>query len=317
MRTPRPVTVSRSSTLVKTALRGSARGDYRLAEQRLQQALKLARSSTTLSEVGRPALWNELGMVCKYLGKFDKAERYYRRALRYARRFSKTADREFFLADLYHNLGGLEHARQHFSRAETYARKGLQLRLGCAKPDSIAVAADRAALAAILDGLDKHAESERHYRAALRTYRREYGPDHLEIALILNNLGALCQATGRTRRAEFYCRSALEMKRRKLGDSHPDVAVTMNNLGMLYVGLGKSSLARVYLQQAVQILKATLGARHPSTRAVGRMVIELSDEREAPETATLVVPSCSQALSNQPVRPGGSVAGAQNNASRC
>lgn len=174
----------------------------------------------------RPAVWNQLGMVCKYSGKFDAAERYYRLALRHARRCAKGPEREFFIATLYHNLGGVEHSRRRFSRGEKYARKGLRLRLDWAAPNSLAVASDRAALAAILDGLHRPDESEELYHRALRTYRREYGPRHPEIAVILNNLGALYAATARPKRAESHYLAALRMKRGLLGTSHPDVAVT-------------------------------------------------------------------------------------------
>ena len=260
--------VSRSSTLVKTALHCSARGDYRLAEAHLREALKLAPNKNGLSPTSRPALWNALGMVCKYLGKFDKAEGYYRRAMQHAQHLPKTPSREFFLANLYHNLGGVEHARRRFSRAETYARKGLRLRLGCAKPEGVAVAADRAALAAILDGLHKYKESEALYRAALRTYRREYGADHSENTVILSNLGALCQATGRAQRAEFYYRLALRIQREKLNERHPDVAVTLNNLALLRRSLGKIDQARSLLKKALDILSFSIGRSHPNTIVV-------------------------------------------------
>lgn len=257
-----------TSALVRTARQCSARGDYRQAEARLREALKLVHSSGDASVLSRPALWNELGMVCKYLGKFDKAERYYRLALRHTQKSVRSSRCEFFLANVFHNLGGVEHSRGRYSRAAKYARKGLQLRLECAASDSLPVASDRAALAAILHGLGNYKEAETHYRAALRVYRREYGASHPEIAVVLNNLGAFCQATRRMKRSEFYYRSALEMKRSELGYSHPDVAVTMNNLAMLYIAWGKSELAQAFLQKALQILKASLGASHLSTRAV-------------------------------------------------
>lgn len=260
--------VSRCSTLVKTALRCSAQGDYRLAETYFREALKLAPDRTGLSPAGRPALWNQLGMVCKYLGKFDRAEVYYRRALQHARRLPKTQHREFFLADLYHNLGGVEHARRRFSRAERYARKGMGLRLDCTAAESVAVAADRVALAAILDGLHKYKESEGHYRAALRAYRRGYGAEHPENTVILNNLGALCQATGRPKRAQFYYRAALRIQREKLNERHPDVAITLNNLALLHSSSGRIDRARSLLKEALEIFHVALGRSHPNTIAV-------------------------------------------------
>jgi tetratricopeptide (TPR) repeat protein len=216
--------------------------------------------------VDRPALWNELGIVCKYLGKLDSAERHYRLALRCARQRPKTAEREFFLANLYHNLGGVEHSRQRFASAEKYARKGLELRMKCTPGDSLAVAADRAALAAILDGLHRHDESRRYYFEALRVYRREYGTSHSEIAVVLNNLGALYHATGRPNVAESYYRAALRMKRRELGASHPDMSVTMNNLAMLHRQQGRCKLAESWFKKALRILDSSLGSSHPVTR---------------------------------------------------
>ena len=255
---------------METASHCSARGDYRLAEKCLRQALKFAPNAKGLSPASRPVLWNELGMVCKYLGKFDKAEDYYRQALRDARLAPENTDRDFFLADLYHNLGGLEHARRRFSRAEQYARKGLQLRLRCASENSLAVAADQAALAAILDGLQRFSESEALYGAVLRIYRREYGARHLENAVILNNLGALCQATGRVKRGRSYYHAALRIKLCHLGDDHPDVAVTFNNLALIETSQYRLEHARSLFNRALTILVESLGRFHPNTVAVRR-----------------------------------------------
>src|SRR5947209_1979818 len=103
---------ARASQLLGRALGHSARGNYRRAESSLREALESAEKHTANFVVDRPALWNQLGMVCKYLGKFDSAERYYRLALRHARQHPKSPEREFFLANLYHNLGGVEHSRR-------------------------------------------------------------------------------------------------------------------------------------------------------------------------------------------------------------
>jgi len=252
--------------LAKTALRYSARGDYRAAEKTLRAALRL--TANAIPGRDRLVLWNELGMVSKYLGKFDTAERYYRLALRHADGCFSSPEREFFLANLYHNLGGLEHSRRHFLRGEKYTRKALELRLQVAPPDSLAVASDRAALAAILDGLHRFVEAERHYQHALITYRREYGASHPETAVILNNLGALYQATGRQKCAELHYRAALRIKRKELGASHPDVAVTMNNLALFYSSQNRTNAARAWLNKALHILNESLGNLHPTARAV-------------------------------------------------
>jgi len=256
----------RAAELASQAHRHSAKGDYGAAESCFRQALELLRNDPANPE--RLALWNELGMVLKYGGKYDRAERCYRMALRHSYKRFRGRERQFFHANLYHNLGGVEHSRARFTRAEKYARKGLGLRLKCCPSDSLAVAEDRAALGAILYGLSKYGDSERNYLYALRIYRHEYGPSHQQIAVLLNNLAALCHGTGRPKRAESYYRAALRMKRRWLGRSHPDVAVTMNNLALLYHALGRTRAAQSWMDNALRILESRLGGSHPSTICV-------------------------------------------------
>jgi tetratricopeptide (TPR) repeat protein len=258
----------RLSAKLRRARNLSASGDYSGAETCLRLALKSAQG--TNDPAARPILWNDLGMVCKYSGKFDFAQRYYHLALQGGCRCFQGVERTFFLSTIYHNLGGLEHARRRYRRAEGYARKGLKLRLQCSTADSLAVASDRAALAAILDGLRCYPESLTHYRYALRIYRRECGPSEPELAVVLNNLGALYQATGKFKRAEMAYRATLRIKRERLGASHPDIAVTMNNLAMLYQSRGKNRLAQLWFNKALRILAASLGSSHPNTRAVRR-----------------------------------------------
>lgn len=264
------VKAARASRLLERGIAHSAGGRFRLAEDCLLRALKSAPARPDSITASRPAIWNELGMVCKYLGKLSSSERYYRLALRHTGRLPQCVERDFLLSSLYHNLGGLEHSRKRFPLAEKYARKGIELRTRCAPEDRLALASDRSALAAILDGREKYGESEKLYRMVLRTYRRELGASHREIAVVLNNLGALYQATGRPQKAEASYIAALKMKRRELGRGHSDVGVTLNNLGTLYKSLNRRTKAQSCFTSALRILESTLGRLHPTTRAVRR-----------------------------------------------
>ncbi len=256
-------------SLTEAAARLSAQGKYAAAEKCLLEAARSLRGTGAASRPERAAVWNELGMVCKYLGKFYSADRYYQQALGSAR-YMAGPERDSLVADLYHNLGGLEHSRGRFTLAEKRARKGLCLRLQFSVGNCPAVASDLAALAAILDGLGKYGESEKLYRQALRIYRRQFGANHAEIAVVLNNLGAMHQAAGRPGRAGYYYRSALRMKSRVLGKSHPDLAFTMNNLATLYHTQNRLDDAGLWLRRALGLARVSLGRSHPVTRTLER-----------------------------------------------
>ena len=257
------MTLENNPRLLSRAHKYASRGNYRGEE-----ACLLAGLRSNLQAADRIFLWNELGMIYKYLGKFSSSHQLYRRTLRKIHECLQGSERDFFLADLYHNLGGLEHARRHFRRGEKFARKGLQLRLRVASARSVPVAADMAALAAILVGRKKFAEAERLYRQALRTYRREYGPAHGETAILMGNLGALYQATRHFRRAQDYYRRALKSKQRAFGRTHPSVAITLNNLGVLCQAQGDPLGAKRCIREALRILLSRVGCRHFQYRAI-------------------------------------------------
>jgi len=256
------------SALRARALRYSAQGNYSYAERYLLKTLRNLNSPGSRPTPAHLFLWNDLGMVYKDAGRFNQAETCYRKALRHSQRCLKGLSRDFFRADLFHNLGGLEHSRRRFRSGERFARESLRLRRLVAGPRSLPVASDMAALAALLDGQGKFAEAEKLYRQALRVYRREYGANHPEIAVVLNNLAAVYQATGRPRRALAGYTTALRMKRRKLGRTHPDVGATLNNLGMLHKSRGDERAATRCFEEALRILQQSLGASHPNTRIV-------------------------------------------------
>ena len=78
-----------------------------------------------------------------------------------------------------------------------HSLKALAIREKKLGPEHPDVAADAAALAAILDGQGKREEAEALFRRALNVFERIYGPHHYEVAVNLNNLGALHQAKRR------------------------------------------------------------------------------------------------------------------------
>src|SRR5206468_2744879 len=131
------------------------------------------------------------------------------------------------LAALYHNLGGLEHERGRFARGEPFARKSVLLRRRALGPRHPDVAADLAALAALLDAQRKDQEAGKLYRRARsifshdspssssKTLGRGGGSDgqpDYEVAVISNNLAAIKQRQGKTADAEQLYRKALALK---------------------------------------------------------------------------------------------------------
>jgi Tetratricopeptide repeat len=97
-------------------------------------------------------------------------------------------------------------------------------------PDHLEVAADRGALAAILDARGRHRDAQQTLRHVLSVLESALGPDHFEVAATLDRLAASVQHTGDYARAASLHERSLAIKRRILGPDHVDVAETSARL---------------------------------------------------------------------------------------
>jgi tetratricopeptide (TPR) repeat protein len=207
-------------------------------------------------------------LLCKDLGRWDEARAHYERALALLDR--DPAAHSDDLATIWHNLGGIAHARGELVAAESAARRGLRIREMSGSGPRL-LAADGAALAAILDGLDGYDEAERLYRGAIAVFETE-PVDHLELALALGGLGAQYVRRGRAAEGVALLARAVEFKRQALGSRHPDTALTLHNFAVARDRAGDALGAAAAAREAMAVLEATLEPGHPRLVACARTV---------------------------------------------
>ena len=85
---------------------------------------------------------------------------------------------------MWHNLGGIRHAQGDLDAAEQFARRGLTISIAALGDDHLTVAADRAALAAILADRGDDDEAEALLHQALAVFTSRLGADHYEVAVV-------------------------------------------------------------------------------------------------------------------------------------
>ncbi|MEY2434035.1 MAG: hypothetical protein QOC92_3760 [Acidimicrobiaceae bacterium] len=225
-----------------------------------RQALDLV--AGTLGECVQTAIVAQnLAVTFKHLGRFDEAERLYRRALTIA----EQAGHHRLIASICHNLGGLAHARGESPRGVPWARRSVSIRERLAD-DAIALAADRGALAGLLLDSGDVDEAVELLHAARQTFD-EHG-DELEVAIVDGNLAAAELRRGALNDAEAYARSALARKEAALGSSSPELAVTLTTLGTIRRQQGAPSGAVQLHQRALALLRPEAEADHPLVRAI-------------------------------------------------
>jgi tetratricopeptide (TPR) repeat protein len=81
-------------------------------------------------------------------------------------------------------------------------------------------AADRVALAAILDASGRYGEAAATLRHVLSVYERVLGPDHYEVAGVLQRLAGVTERAGEPEQAAALRARALRIRRKVLGHTH-------------------------------------------------------------------------------------------------
>jgi tetratricopeptide (TPR) repeat protein len=255
-----------------------ALGAYAAADRGFQAALAEARRRFGPRDPDVASILNNLGVLRKAQGRYAEAARFYRSALPLLRPREREAR-----ATLYHNLGGIEHARGRYAAGEPHARKSVALREAALGRDHVAVAADVAALAAIVEGRGRLDEAAELYERALGTFRRKLGEGSAEVALNLSGLATLRQQQGRAAEAGRLFARALPLMERLFGRGHAEVAMTVHNLAYHERAQGHLGRAEALYARALRIFRRTLGGRHPHTRLCASNLRAVEAERARAE----------------------------------
>jgi len=252
-----------------------ALGAYAAANRGFSLGLLHARRDFGPRDADVAGILNNLGVLRKSQGRYAEARAFYRRALPLVKALGDRGA----LATLEHNLGGIEHARGRHAAGEPHARASVALREAELGRDHVAVAADLAALAALVEGRGRLDEAATLYRRALGIFRRRLGPASAEVALNLSSLAALRQQQGRAREAGKLFAQAVELQERVFGPGHPEVAMTLHNLAFHERAQGRLARAASLYARAGRVFRRVLGPRHPHTRLCASNLRAVAVER--------------------------------------
>ncbi|MDB4981493.1 MAG: repeat-containing protein [Myxococcales bacterium] len=260
--------VARLSIQALTGAAGIDRqlGAYEDAERGFRAALAETERVFGPDDLDVASLLNNLGVLRKYQARFDEAVVFYERALPMLEAHAKETGETGALATLYHNLGGIEHARGRYAAGEPHARRSIEMREAELGPDHVSVAADVAALAGLVEGLGRFDEAAALYERAIDTFTRKLGPESAEVALDLSGLASVRQAQGRVPEARALYERALALQEKVFGREHPEVAMTLNNFAALEREHGDRARARTLYESAWKTYQTVVGDEHEYTR---------------------------------------------------
>lgn len=240
----------------------SAKGDWRGAESRFQQALAIARSTTPFPPLTESEILGELGLLYESFGKLRSAETNYTEEVELLRRSEATPE---VLGVALHRLGRVFLQRRDFPRAEPIFQELLVLW------DSVENADE--AKAGVLHNLgeicrltDRPEQAEGYHSQALELRKHMYGERSPEAAESMRALGVALTVAHRYDDAEPLLWEALAIYQEAVGPDHLAVADGLRDLASLYRAAGTPDRSEPLMAR----VRAIEEANAPAEEAQGR-----------------------------------------------
>jgi tetratricopeptide (TPR) repeat protein len=273
----------------------------------LLQILDKAEARMNKELADQPAVEADLrctmGTVYNELGRYQKAETTFRRALAIEQALYPAGSTN--VADTLKCVGSAVMDLRRFSEAEALFREALTMRRKFAGSDNADIADDLASLAMALqkegklseaklidsqsltllkklrgeedpevgealmtlakvnEGEGNYTEAESMMRQALAIIEKAWGSGHPQVATFLDNLGVVLQSQAKWAEAEETYRKSLALHRKVLGGDHPEVSVVLGNLAMALKAQGKLGEAERVAREALELARRILGNADP------------------------------------------------------
>lgn len=203
-----------------------------------------------------------LGVLYRYLNRFDEAERLIRVAL--DAREKVLPPNHPLIADALYNLAATYRWQGRCAEAEPLLRRALPIREATEGPEGKNTLADLNSLAICLDMIGKTAEAEPLLRRALAGREKTMQPDNFLIADSLVALVYILRNQGRFAEAADIAQRPLEIYRRGLGPTHPNVVNGLRVLATIHQDRGQYQEAEALFREALKIRQTVYGADHTS-----------------------------------------------------
>jgi tetratricopeptide (TPR) repeat protein len=260
-------------------------GGFDDAERDAGRALALAEHE---GEERLPPYLNGHALILKNLGRFDEAEKLYRRAWTLLAKLKP--DDKAALIPVLSNLAQLLHTTQRLQEAEPLMRQAAELTkitVGENHPDYGTQCHN---LGSLLSDLKQYAASEPLFCRSLDIAKRTLREDHPKLAIIHARYGLMLSLTQRHQEAIANLERALEIRIKAWGASHPAAAKDMKAVAFAYLGAGNIPVAVSLGRRALGIYARAYAADDPRL------------ERQRRELAFLLEIAATRGLTSGPSR---------------
>lgn len=221
----------------------------------------------------------DLNNILLHMGKWDDAEKYYRRGL------IEFSDNQSHVASCYQGLGSVAKKNGDYELSLQWHNKSLDIKMEILKPDDPNIAASLNSIGTIYSAQKDYKRALESYEKALSIYEKSFNDDHIDVAMCMNNIAHIyCHQSKYSQALELY-QKVLTIRTNRLAAEHPSLGGAHANLGNIYQHLGQSDLALAHYNLALRIYKQSRPSEHLSVATIMRKLGFVYDDRNDPEQA--------------------------------
>ncbi|CAF2060352.1 unnamed protein product [Rotaria magnacalcarata] len=197
-----------------------------------------------------------LGDVVKNMGKFDLAEKYYRRWL------SELPSNDPSLGVLYQRLGMVADAKGEYDTSFEWYQKSLEMKMQTRPSDHVNIGNTHNSIGETHRKKGDRARALESYNQAVSLFKQAHNEDHLLLASFYNNIGTIYQEEKKYFEALDFYEKSLNIKKKHLPPDHPNLGSSYNNIGAVHRCRGHYDIALDCYNRSLNIKLKSLPAQH-------------------------------------------------------
>ena len=205
--------------------------------------------------------------INKYLTKYDKAEEYFRCALRNS--MTQQGENSILVAICLDKIGYICDTKGNYTDAWTYYQQALEIKKTLFGEEHIEIAKSLLNLGNVYDQRGKNDEALESYNKALEICKISQEENSDVITQIYDSMGISYYFKYDYDNALLYFTKSLEIKEKLHDDDlNPDIANSYSYLATTSQGLGYYDKASSYYSKSLNVYKIIYGKNHPTTISV-------------------------------------------------
>lgn len=195
------------------------------------------------------------------LAQYDKAEKYYRLALRQS--LAQHGEAHENVAESYGALANLYCYKSQYGIAKEYFEKSISIQTNLSGEKHKRVAEAYIGIGFIYSSMMAFHEGLAYYQKADNILKKVCGEKEPDLVPLYINMAGSCQILGKNQEAYDYYQKALKLQMEIAGENTILTAKLFHNIASYYEGMKNLDKACEYYQKAMEIRLKVVGSWHP------------------------------------------------------